>query len=140
MDAYSIVRSPDAFWAESGPMNLMNADLGDQVGATRLAVRLMRLPPGRAATKHTRATEEELYVLLAGEGELRVGDEVVQVDAPLDVVLVRPGAVRQLFNDTAGEVLWLMIASGGREADVTLPDDPRRLPPELGGGLFEPDA
>jgi uncharacterized cupin superfamily protein len=137
MGSYSIVRSGDAFWATAGPMQLMNADVGDQLGATRVSMRLWRLQPQQAGANYVRTSEEELYVLLAGEGKLRLDGEVVTVGSPLDGVLVQPGAARQIFNDTTGDVMWLVIASSGRDADVMFPDDPRRLPPELGGGLFE---
>jgi uncharacterized cupin superfamily protein len=138
MAPFSIVRSADMFWAESGPMKLSSADLGDQLGASNVTTRLWRLQPKQAGSKYVRASEEELYVLLAGEGKLRVDDQVVTVGSPLDGVLVQPGAERQIFNDTTGDVLWLVVGSSGRDGDVSFPDDPLRLPPELGGGLFEP--
>jgi uncharacterized cupin superfamily protein len=137
MAGYSIVRSADAFWAEAGPMKLMSADVGDQLGAGSVGMRLWRLQPRQAGARYARSSEEEIYVLLSGEGKVRVDDEVITVGSPLDAVLVSPGTARQVFNDTTGDVLWLVIGSSARDADVTFPDDPRRLPPELGGGLFE---
>jgi uncharacterized cupin superfamily protein len=135
---YSIVRSADAFWAPAGPMQLTSADLGEQLGASKASARLWRLQPQQAGPNYIRSSEEEVYMLLAGEGKLRVDGEVVTVGQPLDGVLVQPGAARQIFNDTTGDVLWLVIGSGGRDVDVSYADDPRRLPPELGGGLLEP--
>jgi uncharacterized cupin superfamily protein len=114
MAPFSIVRAADAFWAEAGLMKLMSADLGDQLGATRTTLRLWRLQPQRAGPNYVRSSEEEVYVLLSGQGKLRVGVELVTVGQPLDGVLVQPGAARQIFNDTTGDVLWLVIGSSGR--------------------------
>jgi hypothetical protein len=64
---------------------------------------------------------------------------------PLDAVLVEPRTMRQVFNDTAEECLWL-IAGAPPERVNTLelsdeelrdlyPEGPKVLPPELGGGI-----
>ncbi|MCE3267739.1 MAG: Cupin 2 conserved barrel domain protein, partial [Solirubrobacterales bacterium] len=69
--------------------------------------------------------------------------------APLDTVFVEPPHLRQLFNDTESEQLWL-IAGAPNEAANTLemtdeelrrlyPDGPTAMPPELGGGDFDPN-
>ena len=62
---------------------------------------------------------------------------------PLDSLLVEPGSVRQLFNDSEADQLWL-VAGAPPEAANTLemseerlrelyPDGPKALPPELAG-------
>ena len=71
---------------------------------------------------------------------MRVDEELLTL-APLDAVLVEPGSVRQLFNDTGAEQLWL-VAGAPPELANTLemsedllrriyPDGPKALPPEL---------
>ena len=58
--------------------------------------------------------------------------------------------MRQIFNDTEADALWL-VAGAPPEFTNTVemtpeqlatiyPDSPRTLPPELGGGEFEPPA
>jgi len=128
-------------------MKVENTDLAAQLEAKTLGMRLWRLHPGQASTKHRHFTGHELYVLLEGTGRVRVDDEVLTLD-PLSALLVEPEHVRQLFNDTEEDALWL-VASAPRE-DVTstlemseeqlagmYPDGPKALPPELGGGQFQ---
>ena len=78
--------------------------------------------------------------MLAGTGRMRVGEELLTL-APLSAVVVEPGDVRQVFNDTDVDALWL-VAGAPQEAANTLemtpellawmyPDGPQALPPEL---------
>ncbi len=121
-------------------MKTLNTDLGRQLEAQQLGARLWRIEPGQASTRHRHKTTEELYVLLEGTGKLRVGDELL-VLAPMDAVLVNPDTVRQPFNDSDADQLWLIVGAPTEQADTTsmdeeliawmYPDDPRALPPEL---------
>jgi quercetin dioxygenase-like cupin family protein len=131
-------------------MRVLNTDLAKQLEATGLAARLWRLRPGQASTKHRHAEQEELYLLLEGRGRVRVDDEVLDLD-PLDALLVEPATVRQLFNDTGSDALWLVAGAPPELVASTLemseeqlrygyPDGPRALPPELGGGEFAPPS
>ena len=139
----------DAFWRESNAMRVLNTDLAKQLEAERLGMRLWRLRPGQASTKHRHIGEEELYVLLEGSGRIRVGDEVVEL-GPLDALRVGPEEVRQIFNDTDADALWLVagappeftntVEMTKEQLRLIYPDTPRTLPPELGGGEFDPDA
>ena len=128
-------------------MRVQNTDLAKQLGAAGLGARLWRLRPGQASTQHRHAEQEELYLLLEGRGRVRVDDEVHEL-APLDALLVEPRSVRQLFNDTDEEALWLAVGAPPELANTlemsedqlrdSYPDGPRALPSELGGGEFEP--
>jgi quercetin dioxygenase-like cupin family protein len=123
-------------------MSVMNTDLGRQLEATTLTTRLWRLAPGQASTKHRHQVEEELYVLLEGTGRARIGEEVLTL-APLDTLLVEPRTVRQLFNDTDADQLWLAVGAPLGPANTLemseeqlrdlYPDGPKALPPELDG-------
>jgi quercetin dioxygenase-like cupin family protein len=128
-------------------MRVLNTDLAKQLQAAGLGARLWRLRPGQASTKHRHVKEEELYVLLEGQGRIRVGDEAYELQ-PLDALIVEPRTVRQVFNDTEDEALWLVVGAPPELANTLemseeqlrdmYPDGPRALPPELGGGRFEP--
>jgi quercetin dioxygenase-like cupin family protein len=139
----------DAFWRPSNAMRVLNTDLGGQLEAENMGVRLWRLRPGQASTKHRHFKEEEVYVLLEGRGRIRIGDETLDLE-PLDSLLVEPPEIRQVFNDTDADALWLVVGAP-REFTNTVemdpaelariyPDTPRTLPPELGGGEFDPDT
>ncbi|MGN6586296.1 MAG: cupin domain-containing protein [Solirubrobacterales bacterium] len=142
--AYRVLKSEDAFWRRSNQMQTPNTDLAKQLEASAVRARMWRLEPGKASTKHRHFTQEELYVLLEGEGRVRLEDEVLTL-APLDAVLVEPDTVRQLFNDTDADQLWLVVGAPQENITSTLemseeqlrhmyPDGPKALPPELGGG------
>jgi hypothetical protein len=72
---------------------------------------------------------------------MRVDDELLDLD-PLDSVLVEPDSVRQPFNDTEADQLWLVVGAPKEAADTTAmdeatlafhyPDGPGAMPPELG--------
>ena len=139
---HKLLRAADAFWRPSNQMGVENTDLAKQLGAENLGMRLWRLAPGQASTKHRHFRQEELYLLLEGTGRVRVDDELLTL-APLDAVLVGPDSLRQVFNDTDADALWL-VAGAPQELANTLemteeqlqglyPDGPKALPPELDG-------
>jgi quercetin dioxygenase-like cupin family protein len=145
--AHRLLRADDAFWRESNQMRVLNTDLAKQLEAGTLGARFWRLRPGQASTKHRHEHEEELYVLLEGRGRIRVDDEALEL-APLDALLVEPDSLRQVFNDTDAEALWLVVSAPPGPANTLemseaqlralYPEGPRVLPPELGGGEFRP--
>ena len=138
--AYRLLRSADAFWRPSNQTGVDNTDLAKQLGAETMGARLWRLRPGQAITRHRHRQANELYVLLEGEGKLRVEDELL-VLAPLDTVLVEPQHVRQPFNDTEADQLWLVVGAPPEPANTLemtpeeltelYPDGPQAMPPEL---------
>lgn len=138
--AFRLLRADDAFWRPSNQMGVQNTDLAKQLEATRMGARLWRLAPGQASTRHRHREEEELYVLLEGEGRVRVGEELLTL-APLDALLIDPHEVRQVFNDTEDDQLWLVVGAppeaantlemGEKRLRETYPDGPKALPPEL---------
>src|SRR3954447_19428090 len=91
-------------------MKVENTDLAKQLEAEALGARLWRLHPGQASTWHRHFQTQELYVLLEGEGRVRVDEEVLTL-RPLDSLLVEPEHMRQLFNDTGAEALWLVVGA-----------------------------
>lgn len=140
--AYRLLKAADAFWRPSNQMRVENTDLGKQLEAKQLGSRLWRLAPGQASTKHRHFEQEELYVLLEGTGRVRIDEEGPLTLAPLDTLLVEPDSVRQLFNDTAADQLWLVVGAPAEAVTSTLemseqqlramyPDGPQALPPEL---------
>jgi len=140
---YRHLASADAFWRPSNQMGVQNTDLGKQLGATELGARLWRLEPGQASTRHRHVSQQELYVVLEGTGRVRVDGDLLTL-APLSALLVEPGSVRQVFNDTDAPALWLVAgapAEGANTLEMTAehlallyPDGPKALPPELQPG------
>ncbi|MGB2852737.1 MAG: cupin domain-containing protein [Solirubrobacterales bacterium] len=140
--SYQVLRAGESFWRESNQMKVLNTDLAAQLGASALGARLWRLRPGEASTRHRHGVQEELYVLLEGRGRIRVGEDLLTLGR-LDALLVDPPLVRQVFNDTGDEALWLVIGAPPELANTlemsaermreVYPDGPQALPPELQG-------
>ena len=142
--AARVLRAGEAFWRRSNQMGVLNTDLAKQLEAKQLGARLWRLEPGQASTRHRHSVEEELYVLLEGTGRMRIGDDEPLTLAHLDAVVVEPRTIRQVFNDTEDDALWLVVGAPTEAANTLemtedqlrdlYPDGPKALPPELGGG------
>lgn len=121
-------------------MGIDNTDLGNQLGARSLGARLWRLRPDQASTRHRHFSQEELYVLLEGTGRIRVDGDLLEL-APMDAVLVEAESIRQIFNDTDAEQLWLVVGAppegantlemSAKKLKALYPDGPKALPPEL---------
>jgi uncharacterized cupin superfamily protein len=138
--SYSVLAAGEAFWRPSNMLQTMNTDLAKQLGASTLGARLWRLRPGEFSTRHRHRETHELYLVLEGEGRMRIGAESLVLPR-LSAVLVSPDELRQIFNDGEEEVLWLVVGSPAEPANTlemseeTLaflyPDGPKTPPPEL---------
>ena len=136
-----ILSAGDAHWRASSLMGVENTDLAGQLGATTLGARLWRLVPGQASTRHRPRSETELYLVLEGTGRMRIADDEPLTLPPHSAVLVESDTVRQVFNDTEADALWLVVGAPPEPANTlemtpeTLaalyPDGPKALPPEL---------
>jgi len=137
---YRVLHAADAFWRPSNQMGVANTNLAEQLGAKTLGARLWRLEPGQASTRHKHRGQHELYVVLKGIGRVRVDDELLTLE-PLSTLLVESESVRQIFNDTNEQALWLVVGApleSGNTLEMTpellaelYPDGPKALPPEL---------
>lgn len=135
-----MLEAAEAHWRRSNQMGVLNTDLGKQLESANLGARLWRLEPGQASTRHRHRSQEELYVLMEGTGRIRIDEDLLTL-SPGDAVLVEPGTVRQLFNDTDAEQLWLVVGAPPEAANTLnmteeelrwgYPDGPKALPPEL---------
>ena len=139
---YRALPAADAFWRPSNQMGVLNTDLAKQLESTQISGRLWRLTPGQASTQHRHFNETELYVVLEGTGRIRVDGDLLTLE-PLSALLVEPDTVRQVFNDTEADALWLVVGTPPELANTLemteeqlahmYPDGPKALPPELGG-------
>ena len=145
---YHLIQPGDLQWRPSNLMRIPNADFLERTGSENLSARLWRLPPGSASTWHKHLRAEEFYFVLEGEGRMRVGAETLTVP-PHGGVHVWPEQLRQVFNDTDAETLWLIIGApeelellpgAQTKPDLSLiyPEDPTQLPPELSGKPWPP--
>jgi mannose-6-phosphate isomerase-like protein (cupin superfamily) len=145
IDSYHLIKPDDLHWRPSNIMQIPNADFLERTGSEILGARLWRLPPQSANTLHKHVRAEEFYFVVEGIGRIRVGEETLTVPR-YGGVLVGPGMLRQVFNDTDSEVLWLIVGAPeaelepNQQGDMSLfyPVDPSQLPPELKGVEWPP--
>jgi mannose-6-phosphate isomerase-like protein (cupin superfamily) len=147
IDGYHFIPPDELHWRPSNIMQIPNADYLERTGSTLLGARLWRFPPKSATTLHKHVRQEEFYVVLEGTGRIRIGDETLSVPR-YGGVLVGPNLLRQVFNDTDDEVLWLIVGAPEQEltpeqrGDMSLfyPVDPKQLPLELAGVTWPPGS
>jgi len=145
-DGFEVLLPDAQRWRESNIMKIPNTNLLQDLGGNdQLGGRLWRLPPFSANTWHKHVESWELYFLLEGIGKLRIGEKRVTVPK-YGSVLVAPRVLRQVFNDSPVESLWLIVsaphdAPAGVEVDRALiyPEDPKSLPAELAGKAWPPE-
>ena len=117
MAGFRVLRADEAHWRPSNQMRVENTDLAAQLGARELGARLWRLAPGQASTRHRHVRQTELYLVLEGTGRMRVAGELLTLPA-LSAVLVEPRTIRQIFNDTDSDTLWLVAGAPPEPADT----------------------
>ena len=142
---FFVIKPEDLHWRPSNMMKIPNADFLERTKTEILGARLWRLPPKSANTLHRHPKMEEFYFVVEGTGRMRIGDQKITVPKH-GGVLVGPELLRQVFNDTDEEVLWLIV--GAPEEDIKpgdkidekllYPVDPRQLPAELSGTVWPP--
>jgi uncharacterized cupin superfamily protein len=89
-------------------------DLGDAVGSVATGLGHVVVPPGKQATPlHCHSVEEEIFVILAGEGVLLLGEEEQPVAA--GTVVARPPATRVGHAFRAGDAGLSFLAYGTRD-------------------------
>ena len=118
---YHLIKPEDLHWRPSNLMKIPNADYLERTGSENMGARPWRLPPKSASTLHKHIRAEEFYFVLEGTGRIRAGGKTLTV-AKYGGVLVGPERLRQVFNNTDADTLWLIY-----------PQDPTQLPPELTG-------
>lgn len=141
---YRVLHAAEAFWRPSNATGVLNTDLAKQLETDALGARLWRLRPGQTITKHRHRIQTELYVVLEGTGRMRIGEEVLTLE-PLSALVVDPRTVRQVFNDTEADALWLVCGAppeSGNTLEMSAetiadlyPDGLTALPPELADPL-----
>jgi mannose-6-phosphate isomerase-like protein (cupin superfamily) len=144
---YFLIKPEDLLWRPSNQMQIPNADYLERTKSEILGARLWRFLPRSANTYHKHVKAEEFYFVLEGVGRMRVGEETLTVPK-YGGVLVGPEMMRQVFNDTDNEVLWLIVGAPenelepGETYDIKRfwPVDPKQLPKEMEGVVWPPKA
>lgn len=150
VQGFHLITPDDLQWRLSSLMQIPNADYLERTGSENLGARLWRLPPSSANTLHRHLYAEEFYFVLEGTGRMRVGTQTLTVPR-YGGVLVGADQLRQVFNDTREDVLWLIVgapeelellptAATRPDLSKIYPVDPTQLPDELEGVQWPPSA
>jgi gluconokinase len=148
IDGHFLIKPEDLAWRPANIMKIPNADFLERTGSEIMGARFWRLPPNSANTLHKHVRAEEFYFVVEGVGRIRVEDETLTVPKH-GGLLVGPKQLRQVFNDTESDVLWLIVGApeeleflpGAQpKADLSLiyPVDPKQMPKELAGVEWPP--
>jgi uncharacterized cupin superfamily protein len=108
---------PPAFAATGDAAERFDARMGvvgARIGAKLLGYNVTAVPPGkRAFPLHNHMVNEEMFFILEGSGELRLGDAKHAVRAG-DIIACPPGGpetAHQLVNTGEGELKYLAIST-----------------------------
>jgi len=142
---YSVLLPSEYEWKVAQPMQIPNADILEHTKSENIGGRLWRFPPKSANTWHKHIKAEEYYFVLEGTGRIRIENKTLTIPK-YGGVLVGPEEMRQVFNDTEDEVMWLIIGAPDKEFDSDeeidmkhfWPEDPTQLPSELKDVVWPP--
>lgn len=99
---------------EDGLYTSRRARFSDAIGARNLGYNLTVLPPGKAQCPfHSHHGEEEMFLILEGEGELRFGEERHPIRRH-DVIACPPGGAdvaHQIINTGTETMRYLAVSS-----------------------------
>ncbi|TFF17777.1 cupin domain-containing protein [Jiella endophytica] len=117
-------------WQKGSLYGGRDASFGELLGLADLGIRYCEVPPGKSACPfHNHHVEDELYVLLEGEGEYRFG--TTRQGAKAGDVLAAPAGgpetAHQLINTGAGPLRYLVVSSMANTEICEYPDSGKFL-------------
>ncbi len=97
-------------------------DVGTWGGGHPFDLQVRRVPPGAAVCPlHAHTVQFELFVVIAGEATVRVGDARYRVGAG-EVFAQAPGTAHQMINEGAVDYIYHVIADNPRACSTYYPD------------------
>jgi mannose-6-phosphate isomerase-like protein (cupin superfamily) len=105
MDDYTITHAEevaDVLGDYPGEMRMFT----EAIGAEQVAFTYRRMPPhsgGKGSYGHSHRTQEEVYFVISGTLQFKLGDDVVEA-GPLTCVRVAPATVRSIWNEGPDDV------------------------------------
>ena len=99
--------------------------IGQHVGAQKLGYNVTAVPPGmRAFPFHNHRINEEMFFVLEGAGEVRIGEATYAIRAG-DVIACPPGgaeAAHQIVNTGTSELKYLAVSTKATPEIAVYPD------------------
>ena len=107
----------------------MSARLAQGTAASKLGISVDTVPPGkRSCPYHFHYAQEEAFVVLSGEGTLRVAGEMLPIAAG-DTIFIPPGPEypHQIINTGTAPLEYLSISTKDSPEVVEYPDSGKYL-------------
>ena len=112
MSDYTILHvhdAPDAFGGQyPGEMRFLT----EHLGCEQVAFTYRRMPQhtgGKGSYGHRHTEQEELYFLVSGKLQAKLGDDVIDIEGPT-AVRVAPHVVRSFWNDEAEDAHVVIVS------------------------------
>lgn len=109
--------APPAFAASGAAKERYDARMGmiaSQLGAQKLGYNITAIPPGkRAFPFHNHHVNEEMFFVLEGTGEVRIGEAVYPI-RPGDIIACPAGGketAHQIINNGSAELKYLAVST-----------------------------
>ena len=126
MTGYTVARSedaPDVLGDYPGEMRMMTY----VIDAEQVAITYRRMPQhtgGKGSYGHYHRTQEEIYFVMSGKLQFKVGDDVVELEKG-GIVRVAPETPRSVWNEESEDAELVIVSARiedpGNDA-VTVPD------------------
>lgn len=95
-------------WSTNNPY--VSRVYSGRLGCEHIAFSICRVGPGQSGEHHRHKRAEEIHVLLRGQCQMRIGDEIVEAEQ-LDAIRVPPDVYRSFHNDSGEDCWWLVMAA-----------------------------
>jgi mannose-6-phosphate isomerase-like protein (cupin superfamily) len=99
---------PDVLGDYPGEMRMLTTDLG----AEQVALTYRRMPQhtgGKGSYGHNHATQEELYLVVSGKLQFKLGDEVVECPHGT-AIRVAPEVIRSVWNEEPEDAELVIVS------------------------------
>nr|WP_316653513.1 cupin domain-containing protein [uncultured Gellertiella sp.] len=117
-------------WSQGSFYEGKDASLGRRLGLTRLGISYSEVPPGKSGCPfHNHHVEDELFVIIEGQGTYRIGDRKIPVSTGhvLGAPAGGPDTAHQLINTGSGPLRYLSISSKAATEICEYPDSGKFL-------------
>src|SRR5579862_8627880 len=104
----TLAEVPDILGDYPGEMQFFTGELGND----HVALTYRRMPQhtgGKGSYGHFHKEQEEIYFVLSGRLQFKLGDEVVEA-GPGTAIRVAPAVVRSVWNDEPGDAELLIVS------------------------------
>ena len=112
-------------WGHGERFEARIGDVASRIGAQKLGYNVTVVPPGkRGFPAHAHVVNEEMFYVIEGKGELRVGDARYPIRAG-DIIACPPGGpetAHQIINTSGADIRYLSVSTMLQPEIVDYPD------------------